>query len=83
MVIEQRFAAVVWNHIQFGCLPRSRKKFRGCRAKRIGRDAGMESLIPSLILIKDLCMKWKFILADVGGVVSASGFPNPRMLEPV
>ena len=56
MVIEQRVAAVVWNHIRIGCLLRSRKEFRGCRSRRIGRDAGMESWIPNLILIKELCM---------------------------
>ena len=54
--LSSMISVVVWKHIRMGCLLRLRKDFREGRAKRLGRDAGMESWIPRLILIKELCM---------------------------
>ena len=50
------YVTVVWNDIMLGCLLRTRKGFRGSRAKSLRMNAGRESGTPSLILIRVLDM---------------------------
>ena len=55
MVIEQCVAAVVWNHIRVGCLLRSRKEFRGCRAKEARKGCKDGALDSQFGVNKKLC----------------------------